>query len=107
VSVTISRRIGLASSRCVDPSANTPWVTAAITERAPRATSDSAASTRVPALMVKSSTSTALRPATSPMMSVTVACSSWSARTLSAMARGAPRWLANMRAFLAKPASLK
>src|SRR6266498_4799145 len=34
VSVVISSRIGLASRRRIDPSAKTPWLTAAITDRA-------------------------------------------------------------------------
>jgi hypothetical protein len=105
VSVVISRRIGLASRRSIDPSAKTPWLTAAITERAPLPISCSAASTRVLALIVKSSTSTTLPPATSPITSMAAARSSWSDRTLSTMARGAPRRLAYIRAFLANPAS--
>jgi hypothetical protein len=74
-SVTIRRPIGLRSRRAIDPSAKTPCVTTAVTERAPRAMSWSAASTSVPALIVKSSTTMASRSATSPMISTISAVS--------------------------------
>src|SRR6266516_20324 len=66
---------GLRSTRSMDPLAQTPCVTTAVTEREPRATSCSAASTSVPALIVKSSTTIASRSATSPMISTSSAVS--------------------------------
>src|SRR5439155_154311 len=80
--------MGESSMRAVLPPANTPCDTAACTDDAPRSVNMRAASVSVPAEMVKSSTSRAVRPSTSPMISITSARSEWSVRRLSAMASG-------------------
>ena len=72
---------------------------------APRSISTLAASISVPAEIVKSSTISAVRPATEPISSTISADSVWSTRRLSAIAVGACSRLAHCRAFLAKPAS--
>jgi hypothetical protein len=60
---------------------------------------------RVPALMVKSSTISAVHPSTVPISSTTSADSVWSTRRLSAIAVGLCSRLAHSLAFFAYPAS--
>src|SRR5688500_20409584 len=66
--------------------------------------SASATSHSVPAEIVKSSTTTAVLPATAPMISRTPALSSCLTRSLSAMTSEEPSAVAYKRAFFANPA---
>ena len=81
-------------SRSTAEPENTPWVVAAMTRRAPLAASRSAAATMVPPVSIMSSTSTQVRPATSPTISLaSTRFFSSLARRLWTMARSACRTL--------------
>ena len=69
VLVSTTRLIGDFFRRSTAGSESTPWVAIAHTSLAPRAFSNSAADTMVPAVSIMSSVSTHRRPSTSPITS--------------------------------------
>jgi hypothetical protein len=89
-SVTSSVEIALSSRRRIVSSVNTPCVIAASTRLAPRSISTAATSASVPPVTVKSSTISAVLPATSPIRWLIARAPCRSSRCFSAIASGDP-----------------
>src|SRR5690625_23104 len=104
--VTITSEIGEFCKRSTAGPESTPWVAAATTLAAPCSMRASAALTRVPPVSIMSSTSTQVRPSTSPTTSCTLTWLATSgSRRLWMIASGEPSRSAQRSAVHTRPAS--